>query len=218
MDSRHRRRPLTGRLEEEVSDVLSAATGVIEFAARHGPAGLAHAAADLIADETSGGQAWLQAVWHAEAAPFDYLGRAVLRPYVEVLAGLGIAPSRPRREGRCPFCGGGPWVAARRAGAEGDGAGRFLGCGLCGGEWPFARIRCPSCAEQDPERLPSFRGDAHPTVRIEACESCRRYVKSIDLTADARAIPEVDDLLSLGMDLWAVEQGFERIEPGLAGL
>jgi formate dehydrogenase maturation protein FdhE len=43
-------------------------------------------------------------------------------------------------------------------------------------------------------------------------------VKSIDLTQDARPLPEVDDLVSISMDLWAVEQGFERLEPGLAGL
>jgi formate dehydrogenase maturation protein FdhE len=55
-------------------------------------------------------------------------------------------------------------------------------------------------------------------VRVEACETCHRYVKSIDLSEDARPIPEVDDLVSLSMDLWAAEQGFTRIEPGLAGL
>jgi FdhE protein len=55
-------------------------------------------------------------------------------------------------------------------------------------------------------------------VRIEACETCHRYVKSLDLSEDARPIPEVDDLASLSMDLWAAEQGFERIEPGLAGI
>jgi formate dehydrogenase maturation protein FdhE len=42
-------------------------------------------------------------------------------------------------------------------------------------------------------------------------------VKSIDLTLDARAIPEVDDLVSLSLDLWAAREGFTRIEPGLAG-
>ena len=67
-------------------------------------------------------------------------------------------------------------------------------------------------------KLPGFRAEAHSAVRIEACETCRRYVKSIDLSADARPIPEVDDLVSLSLDLWAAEQGFTRIEPGLAGL
>jgi FdhE protein len=54
-------------------------------------------------------------------------------------------------------------------------------------------------------------------VRIEACESCRCYVKSIDRAVDGRAIPEVDDLASLSMDLWAASEGFHRLEPGVAG-
>jgi formate dehydrogenase maturation protein FdhE len=43
-------------------------------------------------------------------------------------------------------------------------------------------------------------------------------VKSIDLTKDARPVPEIDELLSLSMDLWAMDEGFTRIEPGLAGI
>jgi FdhE protein len=99
-----------------------------------------------------------------------------------------------------------------------EGARRLLACALCGGEWPFGRVLCPACGEQDPIRLPSFSTEAHPAVRLEACETCRRYVKSLDLSEDARPIPEVDDLVSLSMDLWAENEGFVRIEPGLAGL
>jgi FdhE protein len=99
-----------------------------------------------------------------------------------------------------------------------EGARRMLGCALCGGEWLFGRILCPACFEEDPTKLPSFQSEKHSTVRIEACETCHRYVKSLDLSEDARPIPEVDDLVSLSMDLWAVEQGLTRIEPGLAGL
>ena len=43
-------------------------------------------------------------------------------------------------------------------------------------------------------------------------------MKSVDLTLDARAVPEVDELRSLSLDLWAVERGYVRLEPGLAGL
>jgi formate dehydrogenase maturation protein FdhE len=35
---------------------------------------------------------------------------------------------------------------------------------------------------------------------------------------DARAIPEVDELTTLALDVWAVEQGYQRLEPGLAGV
>ena len=77
---------------------------------------------------------------------------------------------------------------------------------------------CPACGESEPARLPSFQSEKHQGVRIEACETCKAYVKTLDLTLDARRVPEVDELLSLGMDLWAAEQGFTRIEPGLAGI
>jgi formate dehydrogenase maturation protein FdhE len=43
-------------------------------------------------------------------------------------------------------------------------------------------------------------------------------VKSIDLSLDARPIPEVDDLVTLALDLWATDQGYQRIEAGLAGI
>jgi FdhE protein len=78
-------------------------------------------------------------------------------------------------------------------------------------------VRCPACSETDPERLPSFSSESHAGARVEACESCRRYVKSIDAGIDGSAIPEVDDLLSLSLDLWAQGQGLQRLEPGLAG-
>ena len=80
------------------------------------------------------------------------------------------------------------------------------------------RVACPACGEEDPHKLPIFRTDAHPTVRLETCETCRRYVKSIDMTLDARPVPPVDDLVSLSMDLWAEDEGFMRIEPGMAGI
>ena len=99
-----------------------------------------------------------------------------------------------------------------------EGARRLLACALCGGEWPFARILCPSCFETDPVKLPSFSAPPHSRVRIEACETCRRYVKSIDLSEDARPIPEVDDLVTSRWISGRSSEGFQRIEPGLAGI
>jgi len=80
------------------------------------------------------------------------------------------------------------------------------------------RILCPACGEENPDRLPAFSTERYPAARIEACDVCHRYLKSVDLAVDGNAIPEVDDLVSVGLDLWAVEQGFARIEPGLAGV
>src|SRR5262249_13840185 len=118
----------------------------------------------------------------------------------------------------CSFCGGPPWIACRRPIAGADGAERIVSCAWCGLEWPMRRIECAACGESDPEKLQNYESEPHRGVRIEACERCHAYIKSIDLAADARPIPEVDDLVSLSMDLWAQESGFARIEPGLAGI
>lgn len=215
----HARRALGGNLAKDLGSFAEGLDGVLTFAAEAGPEALAQQARARLREDEAVARERLLVFWTGDQpSREDYLSRALLRPYVEVLAEMAIAPDRAHAPGRCPFCGGLPWVAARRPLSEADGAQRVLGCALCGGEWPFSRIRCPACAEQEPERLPSFQSESHPGVRIEACEVCRRYVKSIDLTLDGRAIPEVDDLVSLDMDIWAAEQGFERIEPGLAGL
>ena len=145
----------------------------------------------------------------------DWLARTVLQPYLAALRFGKLSHDRPRPDGRCPYCGGLPWVASREPEAVGDGARRMLHCSLCAFVWQVNRIRCAACGEENPEKLPVFNADEHQGARIEACETCQAYVKSIDRTDDARRLPEVDDLVSLGLDLWAQEQGFTRIEPGL---
>jgi Protein involved in formate dehydrogenase formation len=119
--------------------------------------------------------------------------------------------------GRCGFCGGHPAVASRRTLPESDGASRFLHCALCGGEWRVNRIRCPWCGEEDPQKLPHFEAAQAAGARIEGCETCGRYLKSIDRSTDMRRVPEVDDLATLALDLWAAEQGLARGEAGLLG-
>jgi formate dehydrogenase maturation protein FdhE len=215
----HDERPLSGRLGEDVERFVGSSDELFRFASDHGPPVLAEQAHVRGGEDRSVACARLLAWWDGgRGTGEDYLSRALLRPYVEVLAHVAVAPDRLHRAGHCPVCGGAPWIAARRAQSDGDGGRRSLGCALCGGEWVINRIRCPCCAEEDPVKLPSFQSDAYPTVRLEACEACRRYVKSIDMTMDARAVPEVDDLVSIGMDLWAAREGFTRSEPGLAGL
>jgi FdhE protein len=219
IESEHRERPLSGRLDEDGERFAGHLADLLRFAAEQGPPALVADAERRQREQASQARSRLLEWWNGDGASGeDYLSRALLRPYVEVLARLHVAPDRLHRRGHCPFCGGGPWIAVRRPDADGEGARRLLGCALCGGEWPVGRILCPACDEGDPAKLPTFQSPSYAAVRIEACETCRRYVKSIDLTVDGRAMPEVDDLVSLSMDLWAAARGFARIEPGLAGI
>jgi FdhE protein len=213
----HVRSALTGDLQVDAPRLIEPGRALLETAVESGPPPLAEAARERAGEDAEVFTSRLHVYWiGALESREDYLSRALLRPYCATLLELEVAPQRPRPRSGCPACGGSASVAARRPDA--DSARRFLCCALCGGEWPVNRIRCPACGEEDPSKLPSYQSDLHRTARIEACETCRGYVKSLDLTTDGRLVPEVDDLASLGLDLWAIDQGFKRIEPGLAGI
>jgi len=76
---------------------------------------------------------------------------------------------------------------------------------------PPAPAPCPHA----PSRL--YADPEFPHIRIEACDTCRTYRKLIDLTLDPDAIPEIDDLASVPLDLWAAAQGYTKPLPNLFG-
>ncbi len=215
----HQERPLFGHPDRDADRFLDIADSLFAFAESEGPPELAEIARARRADERDTARSRLLLYWGGDRETTDdFLSRALLRPYVETLAGVGIVPDRPRREGRCPICGGRPIIAVREGDPPSPGVFRGLVCGLCGAEWRFSRTRCPSCLEEEPAKLPRFQAELFPAIRLDACESCRQYVKSIDLDLERGAIPEVDDLASLPMDLWAIQEGYGRIEPGWSGI
>jgi hypothetical protein len=215
VEEAHAARPLSGDLARDLHVFAEQLDIVLRVAVDCGPPILSEVARRRRPDD--GGA--LLSYWHqGGSGRKDYLSRAMLRPYAEVLANFGVLPRRLAANGSCPVCKSHPAIAFRRSSGDGDGAERVLGCALCNHAWSLPRILCATCSEERPDELPGFQSDRHPAVRIEACATCRAYMKSIDLTVDARAIPEVDDLVSLSLDLWASERGFSRLEPGLAGL
>jgi len=203
----------------DVDHLLPLVEPFLRIVADRGPEQLVEQALARLDDDAATARARLMTYWNGDTtARDDYLSRAILRPYAEVLRARGATLDRVHSRGHCPFCGGPPIVSTRRALPDAEAGTRMLHCALCGLEWNFIRACCPSCGEEKPGKLPVYQSDAYPTVRIEACETCARYVKSIDLTQDARPIAEIDDVVSLSMDLWAIDEGLTRIEPGLAGV
>ena len=55
-------------------------------------------------------------------------------------------------------------------------------------------------------------------VRVEACDTCRRYIKTIDMTKNGSAVPVVDELAAAPLDLWASEHGYSKLQPNILGL
>lgn len=211
------RQTLTGRLAEDVVDLLPQLQPIVRAAAEHGPERLAIESDKRLHDDSGTARTRLLVYWAGDARD-DYISRAMLQPYAETLRARTITPDRMHARGHCPFCGGAAWMSIRKSSSDAEAGFRYLVCSLCGLEWNFNRGTCPSCFEENPRKLPNFQSDSYPLVRIEACETCHRYIKSIDLTRDARPIAPIDDLLSVSMDLWAVDQGYSRIEAGMAGI
>lgn len=150
-----------------------------------------------------------------------FLARAATQPVLEAI-GYTLTPPTKEAEAenrRCPRCGGLPQLSYFALSGEALVSGpRYLVCARCSHSWVFSRVTCAGCGEQESRRLPIYReGELLPHLRVDACEQCHRYLLTIDLRKDPRAIPIVDELAALPLDLYARERGMTKITPNLLG-
>ena len=144
-----------------------------------------------------------------------FFARVLLQPQAEQLALRPQPQSVDSSASVCPVCGARPQVAVLRP--EGDGGKRFLLCSFCSTEWEFRRILCAMCGEVDHQKLPRYSAEDFAAVRVEACDTCKYYLKSVDMTVDGLAVPLVDEVATVALDVWAIEHGFRKISPNLMG-
>jgi len=196
--------------------------GFLSVTERHGPPALVESARQMSLLPADSWIASLEAYW-VHAGRYDqqvgalaqFIPRAFLQPYAEFRAAqLPRAPVvvTPRV---CPLCGSRPLLGLLRP--EGDGGKRFLLCSFCLQEWEFRRILCPTCGEEAENKLPVYVAEQFPHVRVEACDTCKFYLRTIDLTKDGHAIPLIDDLAAIPLSLWAHEHSYSRLQPNLLG-
>ncbi|HMD38397.1 MAG TPA: formate dehydrogenase accessory protein FdhE [Candidatus Acidoferrum sp.] len=189
---------------------------------QNAPNALAAAAREIAALPSESWIALLTAYWE-NAGRFDqqigafaqFFPRAFLQPYAAYIASRTAVPPVLVTLRVCPLCGGRPYVGVLRV--EGDGGKRWMVCSFCGYEWDFRRLLCPTCGEEDEKKLPVYVAEQIPHVRVEACETCKFFMRTIDLTKDGYAVPVVDDLAAIPLTLWAHEHGFSRLQPNLFG-
>jgi FdhE protein len=141
---------------------------------------------------------------------------AFLQPYAEWLAQSRSKVPDPQSHATCPVCGSEPICAVLRD--RGHGAGRSLVCSLCMNEWSFLRVICPACGEERFESLPVFTPEGIRHVRIDACDTCHHYLNTIDMTKDGFAVPIVDELAAVSLDLWAAENHYQKLTANIAGV
>lgn len=151
----------------------------------------------------------------ASGALQEFLARSFLQPYAEFVVGAMLPPVLPVTACRCPRCHSLPLLGVLRQ--EGDGGKRYLQCSFCSQEWEFRRIFCAHCGEEQEQQLAVYVAEQFPHIRVESCESCKHFLRTIDLTKDGNAVPIVDDLAALPLSLWADENGYKRIQANLFG-
>ncbi len=108
-------------------------------------------------------------------------------------------------KGYCPVCGGLPVLSVLSA-ETGE---RHLFCAVCWSEWPVPRMRCPYCDHADPKHHAYLHTSEEPEYRVDLCENCRAYIKTVDLRQLPRPFyPPLEALVTLHLDMMAQEQGY----------
>jgi FdhE protein len=186
----------------------------------HGTALLAQIARELRAAAPDVWSDLLSSCWSATAEPpsrpEEFLAFAFLQPHAEFARSRAQLQLEGYTYPLCPFCNRKPALAILRP--QGDGGRRSLLCGFCLSEWEFRRIVCAGCGQEDHAKLPVYTAESFPYIRVECCDACQTYIKSIDMTKDGLAEPMVDELASIPLDLWAQERGYSKLRPNLLGM
>ena len=218
-----RPRPPGALLEDlDFSALLPQFPALLAVVVQHAPFPLAQTARSLIQKESGSLKGMLAQFCPGSESPaaLEPAERLIcwifLKPYAEYLADHTVRAPLHATPSICPLCGGRPSVGVLRP--EGDGGKRSLVCGLCATEWDYRRIVCAECGEEDVRKLAFYSAAEFGHMRVETCDTCRYYIKTVDLTKDGRAVPDVDEIATIPLNLWAAEHGYTKLQINLLGL
>jgi FdhE protein len=204
----------------ELPELIASFPQFLSVVEENGPALLAQVAHDLRNTRSNSYSDLLNAcrshTGEPPSDPQEFLAFAFLQPYAEFLRSRARLQLEGYTHSLCPLCNRKPALGVLRQ--QGDGARRSLLCGFCLAEWEFRRVVCPGCGQEDHAKLPVYTAAELPHIRVECCDTCQTYIKSIDLTKNGLADPLVDELASVPLNLWAQEHGYAKLHPNLLGM
>ena len=111
----------------------------------------------------------------------------------------------------CPFCGYFPDMAKLVGSMDGK---RFLHCALCGNEWAYKRLCCTICGNEDIDSLGFFQTETETPYRIDYCDKCKGYIKSISISkfqSPDKFDLAVENIVTPHLDSLAMEKGYMRL-------
>jgi len=205
----------SGELETDLPVFRSTFATILKTVERAGPLSLVEIARRLQSGEAI--DEMLLNYWHAPSDT-DFFAKAFLQPYAQYVAQLHDR-NAAANERRCPVCNGKPQLSfLQNQETTAESGNRDLMCAKCLSVWSFRRVVCANCGEENPAKLAYFQTTTLNHVRVEACDTCKHYLKGVDLTRLGHAEPLVDEVAAAPLDLWAVEHGYTKIELNLIGL
>jgi formate dehydrogenase maturation protein FdhE len=211
----------SGDLESDLVVLKNAFPEFLKVVEEYGPASLAAEARHLSETDDAVLAERLLTYWRS-GSDIQFFEKAFLQPYLRWLAESGARPigrDFVLSERYCPFCGGNPQVSfLQNKETTAESGNRDLICATCLSSWEFRRVICANCGEERPTKLGYFHSPKFDHVRIEACDTCKHYIKGVDLTRVGFAAPIVDEIDAAPLDLWAREHGYTKIELNLVGV
>ena len=205
--------------DSDVTELVASFPSFLSLVKEKAPARLAQVALDLRNSDPISWTDLFSQCWTHTGSPTDpqeFLLLAFLQPCAEFVRSRAPLQLEGYTYSLCPFCNRKPALGILRQ--QGDGGRRSLLCGFCLTEWEFRRVICPGCGQEDHAKLPVYTAEEFPHIRVECCDVCQTYTKSVDLTKNGLADPLVDELASIPLNLWAQEHGYAKLHPNLLGL
>ncbi len=150
--------------------------------------------------------------YRIDADELIFLTANWLKPYFVLFAekNADTIPFDDWDESRCPVCGYFPDMALLKDSMEGK---RCLHCALCETEWPYRRLACTICGEENTEKLGYFAPEDASEYRVDFCQNCHGYVKTRRISKGTYAEDydlTVENILTVGFDSSLIEKGYTR--------
>lgn len=116
-------------------------------------------------------------------------------------------------EGRCPVCSARPTMSSLLH----DGR-RRLHCSFCTITGFYRRLGCPICGNFDIKKDNMLVIEEEEGCRIECCDECGSYIKTVREEKLKEYFIDIADLISLPLDIIAQGRGYRRNSPNPLGM